>query len=235
MNFSNAVDSPTPVAKPQGLILPGVLLAGALIFFGFPGLGGERLDLWFQGLFWRNQQWVIAHDEPWAHALAYTGPKVILIIVAVLLLIAAFVPQRFPAWLGRRRAVYLILCLGLVPAICSQLRVVTHMSTPLDLKLFGGKFEHLLLFQAKPAGYPSNAFPAAHASGGFSLLGLAWAWTHPRGRRLGWILALVAGTWMGGYQIARGEHFLSHTLVTVLLAWLITYLLALGIKPAHES
>jgi membrane-associated PAP2 superfamily phosphatase len=35
---------------------------------------------------------------------------------------------------------------------------------------------------------------------------------------------------MGFYQIARGEHFLSHTLATVALAWLLCAGLALAMR-----
>ena len=92
-------------------------------------------------------------------------------------------------------------------------------ATPLELKAFGGTHEHLLLFQAKPAGYPSHAFPAGHASGGFALLGLYWILKSRRWRGLA--LGLGVGCWMGLYQVARGEHFLSHTLATAALAWLL--------------
>ena len=37
---------------------------------------------------------------------------------------------------------------------------------------------------------------------------------------------------MGLYQMARGEHFLSHTLATGLLAWLIAAALARLLRPS---
>jgi membrane-associated PAP2 superfamily phosphatase len=40
---------------------------------------------------------------------------------------------------------------------------------------------------------------------------------------------------MGLYQIARGEHFLSHTLATGALAWLLAAVLARWLKPAEVS
>jgi membrane-associated PAP2 superfamily phosphatase len=206
-----------------------------LCFFGFPGLGGESLDIWFQNLFWDQDHWLIPHEAWWGIALAYKGPKACLIVFALFLIIVAIKPALSKSWMTRRRSIYLLLCLALVPAICSQLRSITHMSTPLDLKMYGGAFEHLLLFQTKPAVYPSNAFPAAHASGGFSLLGLAWAWPDPQRRIRGLVIGLVAGVWMGGYQIARGEHLLSHTIVTMVLAWVITLILARWLKPESQE
>jgi membrane-associated PAP2 superfamily phosphatase len=46
-----------------------------------------------------------------------------------------------------------------------------------------------------------------------------WVLTERRWRGLA--LGLGVGAWMGFYQIARGEHFLSHTLATGLIAWLL--------------
>ena len=227
--------SPIPAVKAKQLWLPLGLLAAVVVWFGFPGLGGDALDVGFQDLFWRHDHWLIPHDAWWGITFAYTGPKAVLIGLALWLILIAIMPLAFYPWMTRRRALYMILCLALVPAICSQLRTVTHMSTPLDLKMYGGAFDHLLLFQAKPAGYPSNAFPAAHASGGFALLGIMWTTIDPLERRRGLIFGLGAGLWMGLYQIARGEHFLSHTVTTALLAWIITLLLALWLKPSQDD
>lgn len=210
-----------------------MLTAGLLGFFGFRGTGGEAVDLWFQGFFWDGHAWMVPKDSGLFHTLAYTGPKVLIIAWAVFLIWAAAVPARAPSWLNRRRAFYLLACMALVPVLCTQLRAVTHMATPSALAMYaGGSWEHLLLFEVKPAGYPSNAFPAGHASGGFALLSLAFAWAEPPRRRLGLGVAVLTGGWMGLYQIARGEHFLSHTVVTVALAWLVSAGLARLFRPA---
>ena len=50
----------------------------------------------------------------------------------------------------------------------------------------------------------------------FCLVGLART---SRGQKLGVALALAAGGAMGMYQMAKGAHYLSHTLVTMLVAW----------------
>jgi membrane-associated PAP2 superfamily phosphatase len=113
------------------------------------------------------------------------------------------------------------------------------MATPRDLTVYGAvapnAWDHLLLFDAKPANYPSHAFPAGHASGGFALLSLAFAWASATSRRRGFLIGCAYGGAMGLYQIARGEHFLSHTLATAALAWLLAAVLARWLKPAEVS
>ena len=220
-------DSRIPHVDGRSFVAPALVVGVVTLFFGLPGLGGETLDLWCQSLFWSGDAWLIPHDHPLGLAIAYDGPKALIIIWALLLLVAAFFAKRV-----RVRALYLLACLAVVSLVCTQLRAVTGMATPLELKAFGGIHDHLLLFQAKPAGYPSHAFPAGHASGGFALLGLYWVLTVRRWRGLA--LGLGVGVWMGCYQMARGEHFLSHTLATAALAWLLCVGLAFLLRKPLE-
>ena len=227
------MDSPTLRADRPSVLLPAALVVGLLAFFGFRGTGGEAVDLWCQGFFWDGNAWLVPKDSGWFHRFAYVGPKVLLVAWGVVLLWAASAPEGRLSWIGRRRAFYLLACLAVVPVLCTQLRAVSQMATPGALAMYGGgPWEHRLLFEAKPVGYPSNAFPAGHASGGFALLSLAFAWAEPGKRRLGLGVALVFGGWMGLYQIARGEHFLSHTVVTAALAWLVCAGFARLFRPA---
>lgn len=217
------------------MILPAATLAALLVLFGFRATGGESVDLAVQSWFWDGRDWLIPKDAGWFHQLAYTGPKVLLWAFGLWLIWAMALPGRAPAWMGRRRAAYLFAAIALTALLCTQLRAVSHMATPRDLALYGGAWEHRLLFEAKPAGYPSRAFPAGHASGGYALLCLAFAWPGRRARRIGIWAGLVVGGWMGLYQIARGEHFLSHTLVTAAVAWLVGAALARLIRPAGSA
>lgn len=63
-----------------------------------------------------------------------------------------------------------------------------------------------------------HCWPAGHASGGFALLAFRLLAGDPQRRRLVTGLALGAGWWMGGYQMLKGAHFISHTLVTLSLS-----------------
>ena len=220
-------DSRIPHVDFRSLRAPVLAFAALVVFFGLPGLGGEAIDFWFQSFFWNGKDWLIPHKNALGLAIAYDGPKALIIIWAVLLIGAALFAKRV-----RVRALYLLACLAVVAVVCTQLRTVTGMATPLELKAFGGPYDHLLLFQAKPVGYPSHAFPAGHASGGFALLGLYWILKARRWRGLA--LGLGVGCWMGFYQVARGEHFLSHTLATAALAWLLCVGLAWLLRKPLE-
>ncbi len=167
--------------------------------------------------------------------LAYDGPKALIILFAVYLLIIILLPQCAPRWLNRRQAIYVFVSMALIPVVSTQLRAITNMATPLELTNYGGAFPHLLLFQSKPVGYPCHAFPAGHASGGLALICLYWAWFNQPYRKLGLWIGLGLGGFMGLYQIARGEHMISHTLATLGIAWLLSVLLAIAIKPTQTA
>jgi membrane-associated PAP2 superfamily phosphatase len=237
MNSSTAVDSPTQVAERPSLWRPFLAVVAVLGFFGFRGTGGEWVDFQVQAWFWDGRDWLVPKDSGWPHMLAYTGPKVLLYLFALWLLWVMAFPALSPAWLGRRRAAYLFLAMAVISVTCTQLRELTSMATPRQLTMYGATpgFPHLLLFETKPVGYPSDAFPAGHASGGFALVALAFAWSSPVARRRGLALTLIFGGWMGLYQVARGEHFLSHTLATAALAWLLAAALARACRPTGVS
>ena len=243
MNSSTMADSRTPknlaAADQPSLAVPALVLAALVGFFGFHGTGGEWLDFQVQAWFWDGRDWLIPKNSGWFHQVAYKGPKVVLYAFALWLLWAMAFPARSPAWLGRRRAAYLFISMAVISVVCVQLRAVSQMATPRDLTVFGAiapnAWDHLLLFDAKPANYPSHAFPAGHASGGFALLSLAFAWATASSRRRGFLIGCAYGGAMGLYQIARGEHFLSHTLATAALAWLLAAVLARWLKPAGVS
>lgn len=235
MSSSNAICSER-FAEVPGLVLPAVSLTASLVFFGVPGLGGDRIDVALQDFFFRDGAWLVSWDSgPW-HALLYKGPKALLIGWALFLVACAARPGISPVWMGRRRALYLIACAVAVIMVCTQLRAFTGQTVPQVLRPWKPDgLEHLLLFQSKPPGYPSDAFPAGHASGGFALLALAWAWPSRRARRTGLAVGVGAGAFMGAYQMARGEHFLSHTLATGLIAWLLCALFARLFGPSLSS
>ena len=235
MNSLIMADYSTQPTNLKRLIAPVLFLAGVMVFFGFPFAPGESVDFWFQSFFWNGKQWLIPHDNIIGKILAYDGPKALIILFAVYLLIIILLPKLAPRWMNRRQAIYVFVSLALISVTSTQLRTITHMATPMELTNYGGTFPHFLLFQSKPDGYPCHGFPAGHASGGLALICLYWAWFNQPYRKLGLWIGLGLGGLMGLYQIARGEHMLSHTLATLGIAWLLSVVLALVMKPTQTS
>lgn len=58
-----------------------------------------------------------------------------------------------------------------------------------------------------------------------------------RAKNIALVFGIMAGVITGGYKMLVGHHFLSHTLATMILAWLVILLIAkfvYKIKPLEE-
>ncbi|MDH5523927.1 MAG: phosphatase PAP2 family protein [Desulfobulbaceae bacterium] len=169
-------------------------------------------------------KWLIDAEEPGLRLIFYTGSKWLLITTGAALIFAwltSFSSKRLAPY--RKTLLFLILCLAAVPVAVSASKNTTNIFCPSDLTIFGGNKPYIKLFEPRDATIEDKGccFPAGHASGGFSLLALYFLFRRSKDKLLGLGAGLTAGWLMGGYQMAKGAHFLSHTLVTMELAWLL--------------
>lgn len=218
------------------IVITGTLLAVLLMVFSL-----TPLDLLVQDTFYNanTQQWLWDKQEPWARLFFYDGIKAALVVL-FLVLLTTLIISRFSTRLKPFRAGLLIVMssMVLVPAAVSLLKANTNMACPVNLLQYGGKVEHVSLFASYPTGQSpasiQKCFPAGHASGGFALLSLIFLMPTARARQMALIGSLSLGWLMGGYKMAIGDHFLSHTLASMLLAWMIICTLAWRIYRYYE-
>jgi membrane-associated PAP2 superfamily phosphatase len=201
-----------------------VLLGGVIALFET-----TRLDLALQDHFFNftTRRWRVDAADPRWRVLFYTGPKAAIIALAVAVAALAFGPRRWRArWsVQRGDLVVALLTLASVPALIGLGKNVTNVFCPSEIRRYGGDVPYVGLCSAYPEddqpGRRGHCFPAGHASGGFALFGLAWVRRSRRGWWAGVALGLGAGGAMGLYQMLKGAHYLSHTLVTMLVAWIL--------------
>ncbi|WP_201633695.1 PAP2 family lipid A phosphatase [Psychrobacter immobilis] len=209
----------------------------------------SQFDIRISELFYTNGQWLLQKGaQPYAF-IFYDGPKALLILSAIYLVTILIIKYRQPSSttstihygkldrfiipLSVREISYLLTILIVVPSSIALLKGVTHVSCPNHLTLFGGELPYLNIWQNIVANTPAKCFPAAHASAGFSLYGLAFLPTLHKYRYrifeivtvLGWTMGMYNWT-MGMYKMLFGDHFFSHTLVSMLLSLTITCALA---------
>jgi len=117
-----------------------------------------------------------------------------------------------------------------VPLSVAALKAGTNIACPRELAVYGGDIEYVgILPMYSPDAAPQSrqkCFPASHASSGFALFALFFLFRSAVNRRRALYLGLLVGGIGGAYKIAIGDHFLSHTIVALLLAWLIANLVA---------
>lgn len=183
-----------------------------------------NLDLLVQHWFYNasTQQWLVDKSNPVLRFVFYDGIKGLLLALTAALLIAALLGKR-PALATYQRGLWLtLLSIALILATASGLKAVTNVACPAQVTDFGGIIPHIKLFDDYPPGQRpaknQQCFPAGHASGGFALFSLVFLFKTPRNRRLAVATGLFLGWTMGLYKMFIGDHFLSHTLTSMLLA-----------------
>jgi membrane-associated PAP2 superfamily phosphatase len=171
-----------------------------------------------------QQQWLWDRQEPISKLILYDGIKILLAVYALGLMLALLAsrwraslrPYRKPIWVA-------LLAIILIPALVNGLKAVSNVPCPRSIVEFGGLLPHVGPFDTWPPGTRperlQRCFPAGHASGGFALLALALFARSKRQRVLALGFALTLGGLMGAYKMLIGDHFLSHTLITLLLSW----------------
>lgn len=217
----------------RSLLLAIVLLAGSLAVFEL-----TNLDLWLQDHFYSaaTGRWVVDAKEPVGRLVFYNGPKALVWIVALATLVLAAGPVRWREKLAlNRRGLWLgVLVIATVPALAGLGKKYTNVFCPSEIRRYGGDVAYARLCEPYPADERptrrGGCFPAGHASGGFALLGLLAVRASRRWRRGVILTALALGWWMGLYQMLKGAHYLSHTVTTMILAWIVVLLWSRALK-----
>lgn len=194
-----------------------------------------RIDLWVQDKFYISgtASWIIDKHDQLLRILFYTGPKAVLKVVLGLALAAAIFSRKIH-WAQSHKEGILIVLLStvLTVALVGLLKGATDVPCPSQLTLFDGSYPYstFWLHTLSPEqAARARCFPAGHASGGFALLSLAFLFRSRMNRVIGFAVGMGLGWTLGVYKMAIGDHFLSHTLVTMCLAWIVSVLVAMAV------
>ncbi|MBC7538862.1 MAG: phosphatase PAP2 family protein [Bacteriovorax sp.] len=193
-----------------------------------------------------EKTWVLKDPKLLYRAIFYTGIKIPIFIIGFGALAASLISWRKKKWNEYRKGLIIIsLSLIILPLSVAVIgKNFTNVQCPDDLNHFAGKIPYVKLFDNYPVNPNSpdgkfprgHCFPAGHASGGFALLALVCFFKEKRNKILAFIFAMSTGWIMGVYQMLRGAHFLSHHLVTMILALILVSTLNLLIKDfSNES
>ncbi|MFZ4714263.1 MAG: phosphatase PAP2 family protein [Bacteriovoracaceae bacterium] len=192
----------------------------------------QTLDLKIQSFFFLgNGQWLIDGNELWSRIIFYHGPKVLLAIFGSIH-IYKIVYAKYKENKVLKDSIQIVLALAIVPLFVSFLKANTGIPCPHQLKHFGGEEPFFPIFSLIRG--TRNCFPGGHASGGFALVTL-WHLVGHKKNGKGLLLGLAVGWTMGLYQMMKGDHFLSHTLVSQEIAFLISLTLYQVLSKEQEK
>ena len=208
-----------------------ILLTFGVLIFSIVFFAQTDVDIWVQDLFFDKfeHQWILDSNLQPYKFIFYDGLKRFLILIAVGILLS-LIFLRKKAWVKayRRGMIVVVLSAILVPVVVGALKKTTNMPCPKNEIHYGGVYPKVKVWEHYPKSFhqegTSKCWPAGHASGGFALLSLWFLFKSRRNKHLALVTALTVGWSMGLYKMLVGDHFLSHTVITMLLAWLIILL-----------
>jgi len=209
------------------IVLTFLLLILSIIFFGLSNIDIAIQDTFFDST---TQQWIVDRDLQPYKFIFYDGIKKLLIIIGVLFLIILTFFRKNPTVQAYKKGLLIVVLSAiLVPVVAGGLKKATNMPCPKNEIHYGGVYPSTKVWESYPKTFnqPSSikCFPAGHASGGFALLSLFFLFRRRRNKILAIVGALTVGWSMGLYKMLIGDHFFSHTFITMIIAWLIILVL----------
>ena len=214
----------------QQLVVTFIILIFSIIFFGM-----TNLDLALQDRFYdfSTHKWVLFWGEEPYKFIFYDGIKKLLIAFAICLLLALVFFRRTKLVNDHKRGIIIVILSAIfVPLIASSIKAQTNMPCPKDEERYGGIYPRTAVWQNYTPEFKlhhmkkNKCWPAGHASGGFALLSLIFLFHKKRHKIIAAASAFLVGWGMGLYKMIIGDHFLSHTVITMILAWLVILLIA---------
>ena len=202
-------------------------LIWTVIVFALAGLwdlGGQDLALahWFG----TSQGFPLRDHWLWSKVL-HEGARRVAWTLQFLLLLSVWWPFGVLRSLTRRQRVNMFLAAMLSLMAVSVLKDMNATSCPWDLAEFGGKALYVSHWSwGSFDGGVGRCFPAGHASAAFCFLpGYFWLREKtPRAAKIWLTVTLLAGFTIGLAQQIRGAHYLSHTLWTGWICWIMAAL-----------
>lgn len=171
-------------------------------------------------------QWILDRNDKITEIIFYSGIKKLFYVFVISIAVALILFRKYE-FIQQYKTGLLIVLIStlLVPLVIGSLKSVTNIPCPKDIAHYGGSYPHVTVLKRYPDIMQQKArvkcFPAAHASGGFSLMALFFLFKKRRNRLIGLVSGLSIGWMTGIYKMLIGDHFLSHTIVSMIMAWLI--------------
>ncbi len=205
------------------ILITAILLIAVITLFQL-----TNLDIFIQSFFYdfNSKTWIIDKNEPILKFLLYDGLKNLLILFAIAILFSLiFLRKRKFVQEYKKGLIIVLLAAIFIPLVIGSLKAITNTPCPCNIIYFNGTYPDIKVFDSYPKDFiqtsKAKCWPAGHASGGFALMALFFLFKTAKNQKRALIGALVIAWSMGTYKMLLGDHFLSHSIITMIMAWLI--------------
>jgi membrane-associated PAP2 superfamily phosphatase len=224
--------------------LIGSLITLILVFIFFEY---TNTDILIEDYFYNFTQNAWRFQDPGAfyYKIFYQGIKIPIYIIGLSAISAYFYARKKNIWHEKRKALAVIsLTIVLLPALIALVgKNVSNVHCPDDITRYGGGIPYVKVLENYPPNPKSpdgkygrgHCFPAGHASGGFALLSLVCFFKTRKQKSLAFLFAMSMGVAMSAIQMLRGLHYLSHQLVTMILAFIFVSAFNHFIKDSYDQ
>lgn len=215
------------------ILLMLFILIGIFFLFEF-----SNLDIFIQDYFYNNvtHKWLLSHKNgSILDIIFYNGIKRAIIVFGVFILflyLYSFKSSSVILKNYRDGLLIVWLSIAIIPLIIGTLKANTNVPCPCDFTYFGGEYPYIRVLDSMPQEIVKKfkCYPAGHASGGFALMSLFFLFKDRKNRFIALGIAMTIGWSMGLYKMLIGHHYLSHTVITMILAWLLILIIHKIIK-----
>jgi len=214
------------------IIFTILLLIFSIVFFAYSDLDNIVQDNFYN---FDTLRWILdSHEQPYRF-IFYDGIKKLLIVIAISLVLSLiFIKKSKLINEYKKGIIIVILSAILVPLTVGTLKKYTNMPCPESELRYDGKYPKTKVWESYSIEFQHmdtcKCWPAGHASGGFALLSLFFLFKSKQNKKIALTVAMSVAWSMGTYKMLVGDHFLSHTIITMILAWLIILIIAKVIK-----
>jgi len=207
----------------KSIIVTLILLVLSVVFLGISNVDSVVQDLFYN---MQTQQWILSKSDQPYHFIFYKSIKILLILISILLLVSLLFFRKIKIVIQYKKGLMIVLfSLIFVTTISVEIKKHSNMPCPKHQIHYGGKYPDTVVWESYPKPYDSfektKCWPAGHASAGFALLSLFFLFKRKRNKYIGLIIGLSLGWSMGIYKMLIGDHYFSHTFISMLLAWFI--------------
>ena len=158
-----------------------------------------EVDREIQKYFFDSQAkaWLIDKNEPVKKFFFHKFPKIFLGIIITGLLVCLFLGfkrKSEPFFKNRHKILLIFLGLTLIPLTVGNIKKFTNIYCPSQLEDYGGNYPYVKIFDSYPQNFYQNkrgqCFPAGHATAGFALLILFFAF-EKKSRKIFGLFSLI--------------------------------------------
>ena len=192
------------------------------------------IDVKIQNYFFdfSTKNWFIDRSEPVKKFIFYQFPKIIfgiLFLTILPLCIFSFIDKKNKLSRKKHDLLLIIIGLCLIPLIAGNVKKFTNIYCPNQLEIYGGNKPYVKIFDNYPIDFKQEkkgqCFPAGHVITGFSLYIFCFILYKKSQQILAFLIVTILGWILGFYQILKGAHFVSDTIVAMFLCLILAQLI----------